>query len=62
MEVMSKLTSMRVELGLEKSEQLEFLEEEIPAKFILPPTRMETRLIIKSLEAACSILWMRIGK
>lgn len=49
MEVMLKLTSMRAELGLVSSEQLERLEGEIQAKYMLPPTRMETRLILKSL-------------
>jgi hypothetical protein len=46
MEVMSRFTSMQVELGLEKSGQLEFLDEEIPAKFILLPTCMEILLIL----------------
>ena len=49
MEVMSKLTSMRVELGLVKKEQLAHLEGEIQQRFTWPPTRMDTRLILKSL-------------
>ena len=49
MEVISKLISMRVELGLEKNELLEYQGGVLQRKFILPPTRMETRLILKSL-------------
>jgi hypothetical protein len=48
-EVTLKLISMRVELGLVKIEQLESLVGEQQLRFILPPTRMETRLILKSL-------------
>lgn len=49
MEVTSALISMRVELGLEKSEQLASPEEELLQKFILPPMRTEIRSILKSL-------------
>ena len=48
-EVMLGLTSMRVELGLERIEQLESLVVDQLQKYILPPMRMETRLILKSL-------------
>jgi len=49
MEVMSGPTSMRVELGLEKSVPLESHEGERLRRSMLPPTRMEIRLILKSL-------------
>ncbi len=48
-EVISELINMRVELGLEKSAPLEFLEEDQQPRSILPPMRVETRLILKSL-------------
>ena len=49
MEVMSALTSMRAELGLERSEPSEDQQEEQQLKFTLPPMRMEIRSILKSL-------------
>lgn len=49
MEVMCALISMRVELGMATKEQLAFLAEGPLQKYILPPMRMETRLILKSL-------------
>jgi len=45
-----ELLSMRVELGLEKSELLGDLEVEQQLKFTSPPMRMEIRSILKSLE------------
>lgn len=48
-EVTSALISMRVELGMEKSAPLEDPEEDRPARFTLPPMRMEIRSILKSL-------------
>lgn len=48
-EVTSALTSMRVELGMEKSGPLENHEEELPPNFICSPMRMEIRSILKSL-------------
>ena len=42
--------SMQVELGMVSSEQLDSLEVEEPQKSILQPTRMDYRLILKSLE------------
>ena len=48
-EVMSALTSMRVELGLEKNAQLVDPEEVSALSYMPPPTRVETRLILKSL-------------
>ncbi len=42
--------SMQVELGTVSSEQLDGLEVKEPQKFILQPTRMDCRLILKSLE------------
>jgi hypothetical protein len=47
MEVMCGLISMRVELGLEKSERLESLVEGQQVRYILPPMRLETQLILK---------------
>jgi hypothetical protein len=41
---------MQVELGTVSSEQLDGLEVKEPQKFILQPTRMDYRLILKSLE------------
>ncbi|PJD91357.1 MAG: hypothetical protein CK424_06960 [Legionella sp.] len=49
MEVTSALTSMQVELGLEKSELLVSPEEELLQRFLLPPMRTEIRAILKSL-------------
>ena len=48
-EVTLGLTSMRVELGLEKSELLGDLEADPQQNFILPPMRTEIRSILKSL-------------
>lgn len=48
-EVTSELTSMRVELGLEKSVPLADRGEEPPPRFTWQPTRMEIRWILKSL-------------
>jgi hypothetical protein len=50
MEVTSALISMRVELGLEKSQLLENHVEGLQQNFILPSMRMEIRSILKSLE------------
>lgn len=55
-EVMSELTSMRVELGLEKNVPSENLEEDQLQKFILPPMRVEIRLILKSLGVTSTTL------
>ena len=55
MEVTSALTSMRVELGMEKSEPLDSPEEELLQRFILPPMRMEIRSILKSLGVKSTI-------
>ena len=49
MEVKSALISMRVELGMEKNEPLDYLEEGLPQRFICAPMRMEIRSILKSL-------------
>ena len=56
MEVTSALTNMPVELGMDRNEPSEFHEEEPPASFTLPPTRMEIRLILKSLGVKCTTL------
>lgn len=48
-EVISALISMRVELGMEKSERLGDLEEGRRQRYTWPPMRMEIRLILKSL-------------
>lgn len=49
MEVTSALINMRAELSAAGSEQLEDLEEVLLRRYILPPTRMEIRSILKSL-------------
>lgn len=49
MEVMYARINMQAELGLVKNEQLAELVEGLPQKSICPPTRMETRFILKSL-------------
>ena len=49
MEVTFALTSMRVELGVEKSEPSEDLVEDQRQRFTWPPMRMEIRSILKSL-------------
>ena len=48
-ELTCALTSMRVELGLEKKEPLENLEVDPLLKYTWPPMRMEIRSILKSL-------------
>ena len=48
-EVTLGLISMRVELGLEMNELSGDLEVDPQQSFILPPMRMEIRLILKSL-------------
>ena len=48
-EVQYELINMQVELGVATKEQLANLGEELQPKYILPPMRMETRLILKSL-------------
>jgi hypothetical protein len=52
LEVMCGLISMQVELGLEKSERLESIVEGQQVRYILPPMRLETRLILKSIMIA----------
>ena len=49
MEVMSALTSMQVELGMVKNVPSENLEGAALPKSTWPPTRMEIRLILRSL-------------
>lgn len=49
MEVKYGLISMRAEMGLASSAQLAALEEAFQQEFILPVTRMDIRLILKSL-------------
>jgi transposase len=64
LEVMCGLISMRVELGLEKSERLESLVEGQQVRYILPPMRLETRLILKSLgwaKGARAIILRRVN-
>ena len=58
-EVMSGLTNMRVELGMEKNVPLEDLEEEQLLRFTSPPMRMEIRSILKSLEVKSTIPKLR---
>lgn len=48
-DVMLQLTSMRVELGLERNAQSVDQEGDLHQKYMPPPTRVETRLILKSL-------------
>ena len=48
-EVQYELINMQVEHGVATKEQLANLGEELQPKYILPPMRMETRLILKSL-------------
>lgn len=55
MAVMSGLTSMRVELGVAKTEQLGSHDEGRLQRSILPPMRMEIRSILKSLEVKSTI-------
>lgn len=59
-EVTSALTSMRVELGMEKSGRLENPVEALPPSFILPPMRMEIRSILKSLGVKSTTPKLRI--
>ena len=55
MEVTSGLINMRAELSTAGSEQSEDLEEVLLRRFILPPTRMEIRSILKSLGVKSTI-------
>ena len=48
-EVMFELIKMQVELGLEKKERLDTLEEEEQQKFMWSPMRVDSQLILKSL-------------
>ena len=48
-EVTCALTSMRVELGLDRSEPLDAQGEEQPPRFTWSPMRMDIRSILKSL-------------
>lgn len=58
-EVTSKLTNMRVELGLEGPGPLDYPEEDELLRFTFSPTRMETRLILKSLGVKSTIPKLR---
>lgn len=55
-EVTSGLINMRAELSEAPSEQSEDLAGEILRRFILPPMRMETRSILKSLGVKSTML------
>lgn len=61
MEVTCALTSMRVELGVEKSVRLESLAEGLPPSFMLPPMRMDIRSILKSLGVKSTMPKLRVN-
>ena len=60
MEAMLGLISMQVELGVEKKERLENLVGAEQLNFILPPIRMETRSILKSLGVKSTTARLRL--
>jgi hypothetical protein len=55
MKVTYALINMRVELGMVKKEQLDYLAEDSPQRNISAPMRMEIRSILKSLRVKSTI-------
>ena len=60
-EATSALTSMRVELGVEKHTLLENPAEALPPSFMLPPMRMEIRSILRPLGVKSTTPKLRIN-